>query len=31
MRYQETIDTDVKARYFRKIDQTELNQTKDKP
>ena len=29
-RYQETIDTDVNAGYVRKIDQTELNETKDK-
>ena len=28
-RYQETIDTDVKAGYVRKIDQTELNETRD--
>ena len=29
-RYQETIDTDVNAGYFRKVDQAELNETKDK-
>ena len=29
-RYQETTDTDVNASYVRKIDQTELNETKDK-
>ena len=28
-RYQETIDTDVKAGYVRKVDQTELNETRD--
>ena len=29
-RYQETIDTDVNAGYVRKVDQAELNETKDK-
>ena len=29
-RYQETIDTEVNAGYFRKVDQAELNETKDK-
>ena len=29
-RYQETIDTDVNAGYVRKLDQAELNETKDK-
>ena len=29
-RYQETIDTDVNAGYFRKVDQAELNETRDK-
>ncbi|XP_075264062.1 uncharacterized protein LOC142355564 [Convolutriloba macropyga] len=29
-RYQETIDTDNNAGYVRKVDQTELNETKDK-
>ena len=29
-RYQETIDTDVKAGYFRKVQQVELNETRDK-
>ena len=29
-RYQEIIDTDVNAGYVRKVDQTELNETKDK-
>ena len=29
-RYQETIDTDVNAGYVRKVEQTELNETKDK-
>ena len=28
--YQETIDTDVIAGYVRKVDQAELNETKDK-
>ena len=28
--YQETIDTDVNARYVPKVDQTELNKTKNK-
>ena len=28
--YRETIDTDVKAGYVRKVDQAELNETKDK-
>ena len=28
--YQETIDTDVKIGYIRKVDQTELNKTKHK-
>ena len=30
MRYQETIDTDFHAGYVRKVDQAELNETKDK-
>ena len=29
-RYQKTIDTDVNAGYLRKVDRTELNETKDK-
>ena len=29
-RYKETIDTDVNAGYVRKVDQAELNETKDK-
>ena len=29
-RYQETIDTDVKAGYVRKVQQVELNETRDK-
>ena len=29
-RYQETIDTDVNAGYVRKVDQAELNETRDK-
>ncbi|XP_075264503.1 uncharacterized protein LOC142356492 [Convolutriloba macropyga] len=29
-RYQDTIDTDVNAGYLRKVDQAELNETKDK-
>ena len=29
-RYQETIDTDINAGYVRKVDQVELNETKDK-
>ena len=29
-RYQKTIDTDVNAGYVRKVDQAELNETKDK-
>ena len=29
-RYQETIDTNVKAGYARKIQQVELNETRDK-
>ena len=29
-RYQEAIDTDVNAGYVRKVDQTELSETKDK-
>ena len=29
-RYQETTDTDVNAGYVRKVDHTELNETKDK-
>ena len=29
-RYQETIDTDVNAGYVQKVDQAELNETKDK-
>ena len=29
-RYQETIDTDVKASYVRKVQQVELNETRDK-
>ena len=29
--YQETSDTDVNAGYVRKLDQAELNETKDKP
>ena len=29
-RHQETIDTDVNAKYVRKVDQAELNETKDK-
>ena len=29
-RYQETIDTDVNAGYVRKVDEAELNETKDK-
>ena len=29
-RYQETIDTDVNAGYVRKVDQTELSETRDK-
>ena len=29
-RYQETIDTDVNPGYVRKVDQAELNETKDK-
>ena len=28
--YQETIDTDVKAGYFRKFEQVELNESQDK-
>ena len=28
-RYQETIDTDVKAGYVRKVQQVELNETSD--
>ena len=30
-RYQETSDTDVNAGYVQKVDQAELNETKDKP
>ena len=29
-RYQETIDTDVNAGHVRKVDQTELNETRNK-
>ena len=29
-RYQETIDTDVNTRYVPKVDQTEVNKTRDK-
>ena len=29
-RYQETIDSDVNAGYVRKIDQTELNETRNR-
>ena len=29
-RYQETIDTDVTAGYYREVDQAEMNETKDK-
>ena len=29
-RYQETIDTDVNAGYVRKVDQTELNETRNR-
>ena len=29
-RYQDTIDTDVNAGYVRKVEQTELNETRDK-
>ena len=29
-RYQETIDTDINAGYVRKVDEAELNETKDK-
>ena len=30
-RYQKTIDTDVNAGYVRKVDQTELNETRNRP